>query len=303
VRFGGRFCHLSYTSRSQSGTPIRFFSRFFRFFAPDYTNRCLFAMTETLLSTAPAAIPLTVNGHTFCMVSVQGGTFTMGTKKDDPDNYGDEHPDHDVRVPNFSLGQFPVTQALWKAVMDGENPSFFKGDTRPVEQVSWEDIDKNFLPELNKKLPGWNFRLPTEAEWEYAARSPTLGEGRGGALYAGSNRLEAVGWWAGNSHGETKPVGLKLPNALGLFDMSGNVWEWCEDDWHGDYNGAPTDGRAWVDNPRGSSRVLRGGSWDSDSGYCRVAYRDYGLPGFRGDTVGFRLAASPSSSVAGQAGR
>ncbi len=272
-------------------------------------------MTESLLSTAPAAIPLTVNGHTFHMISVQGGTFRMGTKKDDPDNYGDEHPDHDVRVPDFSLGQFPVTQALWKAVMDGENPSYFKGDSRPVEQVSWEDIDKKFLPELNKKLPGWNFRLPTEAEWEYAARSPAEGTKAGGGnaapndrvtashrltKYAGSNRLEAVGWYGENSHGETKPVGLKLPNALGLFDMSGNVWEWCEDDWHGDYNGAPTDGRAWVDNPRGSSRVLRGGSWFYGAPLiCRVAYRDSYVPGDRASHFGFRLAASPSSSVAG----
>jgi len=264
-------------------------------------------MTEALLATAPAAIPLTVNGHSFHMVPVQGGTFRMGTKKDDPDNYGDEHPDHDVRVPNFSLGQFPVTQALWKAVMDGENPSYFKGDNRPVEQVTWEDIDKKFLPELNKMLPGWNFRLPTEAEWEYAARggeaalSQAVTSSHRLTKYAGSDRLEAVGWYWENSHEETKPVGLKLPNALGLFDMSGNVWEWCAD-WYDEKFYEKCLKKGTVENPRndkkGSDRVLRGGSWGHDSAHCRVASRYSYVPEDRTFSFGFRLAASSSSSVA-----
>jgi Uncharacterized conserved protein len=124
-------------------------------------------ITETLLATAPTPIPLSIGGHTFRMVPVRGGEFDMG------DEHGDLwdscRPVHRVQLDDFWIGQFPVTQALWSAVMDGENPSFFKGDNRPVEKVSWKDIDEKFLPELNKKLLGWNFRLPTEAEWEYAA--------------------------------------------------------------------------------------------------------------------------------------
>jgi sulfatase modifying factor 1 len=250
-------------------------------------------MTETLLSTAPTPIPLSLGGHTFHMVPVQAGEFDMG------DEVGDLwdacRPVHRVRLDGFYIGQFPVTQALWKAVMDGENPSYFKGDTRPAERVSWEDIDKNFLPELNKRLPGWNFRLPTEAEWEYAARG-------GGTLFAGGNRLETVGWWDGNSHGETKPVGLKLPNALGLFDMSGNVWEWC-DDWFDEKFYEKCLKKGMDLNPRnveeGSFRVLRGGSWVSLSGGCRVAGRGTVNPEGRYFTGGFRLAAWPSGSVAG----
>jgi len=266
-------------------------------------------MTEALLSTAPAAIPLTVNGHAFRMVPVRGGTFRMGTKEDDPDKYGDEDPDHDVRVPNFSLGQFPVTQALWRAVAEAlpddidPAPSYFKGDGRPVECVSWEDV-QIFLEKLNRLLPGWNFRLPTEAEWEYAARGGhTMREGSGNLTkYAGSDRLETVGWWDGNSHGETKPVGLKLPNALGLFDMSGNVWEWCAD-WYDSKFYEKCAKKGVAENPRndeaGSDRVLRGGSWSSHSDYCRVALRYNYYPEIRLFNIGFRLAASPSSSVAG----
>jgi len=270
-------------------------------------------MTESLLSTAPAPVPLSVGGHTFRMVPVQGGEFDMGDELGDL--WGACRPVHRVRLDEFCIGQFPVTQALWKAVMDGENPSYFKGDNRPVERVSWEDIDKKFLPELNKKLPGWNFRLPTEAEWEYAARSPAegtkagggsltpaLSRGEGGVTrYAGSGRLETVGWWDGNSHGETKPVGLKLPNALGLFDMSGNVYEWCED-WHDSKFYEKCAAKGTVENPRndgaGSYRVLRGGSWYGHSDYCRVAYRHLNEPGNRDSYFGFRLAASSSSSVA-----
>ncbi len=267
-------------------------------------------MTESLLS--PAPVPLSVGGHTFCMVPVQGGEFDMG------DELGDLwdacRPVHRVRLDEFYIGQFPVTQALWKAVMAGENPSYFKGDNRPVERVSWEDIVEKFLPELNKKLPGWNFRLPTEAEWEYAARSPaegtkagsghTMQTGSGGMTkYAGSDRLEAVGWYGENSHGETKPVGLKLPNALSLFDMSGNVYEWCADWYDSDFYKKCL-AKGTVLNPRndevGSNRVLRGGSWISDDPrLCRVAYRFNHAPDNRGGGIGFRLAASPSSSVAG----
>ncbi len=142
--------------------------------------------------------------------------------------------------------------------------------------------------------------MPTEAEWEYAARGGTRNATQTGASsqtkYAGSDKLKEVGWYDANSHGETKRVGLKEPNELGLYDMSGNVWEWCEDDWHDNYKGAPADGSAWIDAPeRGSNRVMRGGSWNFDAQYCRVASRTSYPPGNRWYTIGFRLALSLQS--------
>lgn len=250
-------------------------------------------MTEALLSTAPAAIPLTVNGHTFRMVPIEGGEFYMG---DEVGDLGDAcRPVHRVRLSPYSMGQFPVTRALWLAVMGGENPSRFKGDMRPVDQVSWDEA-KAFTDKLNEKLPDWGFRLPTEAEWEYAARGGALGSSHS-CLYAGSNRLESVGWWRENGHDKTNPVGLKMPNVLGLFDMSGNVWEWCADWCDGEFY-EKCKKKGTVEDPRndeeGSIRVLRGGSWFfSDPRYCRVASRDSSDPGDRGHGIGFRLAALP----------
>ena len=231
-----------------------------------------------------------VNGCEFRMIPVEGGTFLMGSPDGDTEASSDEKPQHPVKVSDFYIGKYPVTQAVWKAVMNGENPSGFEGDDRPVEQVSWDDITKNFLPALCR-LTGIDYRLPTEAEWEYAARGGKYHTE--GYKYAGSDRLKDVGWFSDNSGRETKPVGQKQPNQLGLYDMSGNVWEWCEDDWHYDYNGAPRDGSAWINRPdRGSSRVGRGGSWSHDARDCRAAYRSYGTPGARSDYLGFRLALS-----------
>ncbi|AEE52752.1 formylglycine-generating enzyme family protein [Haliscomenobacter hydrossis] len=223
----------------------------------------------------------------FRMIEVLGGDFMMGAD-DKAANY-DEKPIHQVNAPTFWMGEFPVTQVLWQAVL-GENPSYFPGLDRPVEQVSWNDVTKRFLPALNVHC-GKNYRLPSEAEWEYAARGGIHHSLYG---YAGSNRLKDVGWYAENSHGETKAVGLKQPNALGLFDMSANVWEWCADHWHDNYKGATKDGSAWIEmGEEGRSRVLRGGSWYLYNPiYYRVSYRGSKDPGLDSDSVGFRLVLS-----------
>ena len=241
-------------------------------------------------------IKIEVRGKTtFAMQHIPGGSFEMGSNKRTW-----EKPPHPVTVRDFYLGIYPVTQALYEAVMS-ENPSHFKGRNRPVEKVSWHDA-KQFIKALNKDkaikeqlkskgLSNYSFRLPSEAEWEYAAKGhPDSSDYE----YSGSDNLKQVGWYRGNSGRETKPVGLLLPNELGLYDMSGNVWEWCEDDWHDNYKKAPDDGSAWIDKPeRGGLRVMRGGSCFGGAVGCRAAYRDYYRPGSRGNGVGFRVACSP----------
>ncbi|MCB9291791.1 MAG: formylglycine-generating enzyme family protein [Lewinellaceae bacterium] len=197
------------------------------------------------------------------------------------------------------MSKYPVTQSLYEAVTGGQ-PSMFKGSDRPLEKVSWQDA-QDFIQILNGrqdvqehfrqlKLSGLAFRLPTEAEWEYAARGGRCSQGY---LYAGSDKLKQVGWYTENSGSETKEVGLLLPNELGLYDMSGNVWEWCEDDWHDNYQGAPEHGTAWVDAPeRGASRVDRGGGYFHGASRCRCAARGRNAPVYRYGNLGFRLAAS-----------
>ncbi len=264
-------------------------------------------MTASLLATSPAPLPLTAGGHTFQMVPVPAGTFSMG---DEQGNLHDAcRPVHTVHLDDFCLGQFPVTQGLWRAVAEASaggidpDPSYFKGDRRPVETVSWDDVQV-FLQRLNEILPSYGFRMPTEAEWEYAARGGAE-EAQAGLRHAGSQRLETVGWWYGNSHEETRPLGLKIPNALGLFDMSGNVWEWCAD-WYDSKFYEKCAAQGTVKNPmneeKGSSCVLRGGSWlhPGLSGQgCRVAYRGDYAPTDRDDNFGFRLAALPPSQWPG----
>ncbi|MBE2207851.1 MAG: SUMF1/EgtB/PvdO family nonheme iron enzyme [Saprospiraceae bacterium] len=230
------------------------------------------------------------------MVFVPGGTFTMGwVKERDGEGYNSEKPAHEVTVKDFYIGKYPVTQSQWRTVMGSDPPELNnKGcDQCPVERVSWDDIQE-FLKKLNE-MTGKQYRLPTEAEWEYAARG---GKQSKGYLYSGSNNLDEVAWYdknykAGNTFGEqktTRPVGGKKPNELGLYDMSGNVWEWCEDDWHSNYNGAPVDGSAWVDSSRASNRVYRGGGWNNTAGYCRAADRRHYTPTLRSNNLGFRLA-------------
>lgn len=214
---------------------------------------------------------------------IPGGSFLMGWLEGRDGAKNDhEIPAHKVQLTDFYIGKYPVTQAQWKAVM-GDNPSHFKeAEQNPVENVSWDDIQE-FLKKLNEKT-GKNYRLPTEAEWEYAARG---GQDSKEYEYAGSNTLETVAWYTENAKNKTHPVGQKSPNELGLYDMSGNVWEWCSD-WYGTYpSGDQTNP---VGPPSGSYRVLRGGSWFNFPQDCRVADRDVGAPGDRGYYVGFRLA-------------
>ncbi|MCC7506343.1 MAG: formylglycine-generating enzyme family protein [Saprospiraceae bacterium] len=239
----------------------------------------------------------TLPTHAFRLLFIEGGAFDMGSADDDPEAFDSEKPRHRVTVPDFYMGEYPVTQALWKAVMN-ENLSNFEGDDRPAENVSWNRA-QDFIRRLNEatkatRPPGHLYRLPTEAEWEYAARGGKYHTDK--YKYAGSDRLKDVGWFGENSDLETKPVGQKDANQLGLYDMSGNVWEWCEDDWHDNYKGAPTDGSAWIDTPeRGTDRVNRGGGWIFPARHCRVAIRDAGRPGLRDDNLGFRLVLAPQS--------
>lgn len=226
------------------------------------------------------------NGPAFRMVKVKGGSFLMGSAADDPEAFDDEKPPIEVTVADFYIGELPVTQEVWEAVT-GSNPSLFPGARRPVEQVSWNDIKENFLPAI-KQAVGLAFRLPSESEWEYAARGGAYGAAED-YRYAGSDELDQVGWYEENSGEETRPAGLLLPNALGLYDMSGNVWEWCEDDWHGTHKGRPADGAAWIGKKRAEPRVIRGGGCFAAPRYCRAACRSYSEPGDRYGIIGFRL--------------
>lgn len=224
----------------------------------------------------------TVNGVTFKMIYVEGGTFQMGaTPEQGSEAFSYEKPVHSVTLSCYHIGETPVTQALWEAVM-GSNPSKFKGDNLPVETVSWNDCQE-FIQKLNQ-LTGKKFRLPTEAEWEYAARG---GKHHSPYKYAGSNSIYEVAWYDDNSGFGTYPVKTKKPNALGIYDMSGNVWEWCQD-WYGAYSGsAQTDPKGPAS---GSYRVPRGGSWCSSAGYCRVSTRNSSHPDDRNSIYGFRLS-------------
>ena len=224
----------------------------------------------------------TVNGVSFEMVRVEGGTFTMGaTAEKGSDADSDEKPTHQVTLSSYSIGKTEVTQELWEAVM-GSNPSDFKGSNLPVEQVSWEDC-QTFIRKLNA-LTGKNFRLPTEAEWEFAARG---GNKSRGYKYSGSKKIDNVAWCGYNSSSKTHPVATKAPNELGIYDMSGNVWEWCND-WESSYTSTSQT------NPTGpgsgSLRVDRGGSWFDSARCCRVSNRSSNRPTYRNYFHGLRLA-------------
>ena len=225
-----------------------------------------------------------VNGVQFRMKYVEGGTFMMGASGDDSEAFYfyDEKPAHKVTLDSYYIAETLVTQELWQAVM-GNNPSKFKGDIhRPVETVSWNDCQE-FIKKLNR-LTGKKFSLPTEAQWEYAARGGMKSKGY---KFSGSNNLGVVAWYDGNSGSETHPVAQKQPNELGLYDMTGNVWEWCQD-WYRAYSSIAQN------NPQGPGsgdyRVLRGDCWRNDSGYCRVSYRNFNNPDCRYYYFGLRLS-------------
>lgn len=227
--------------------------------------------------------PFTVNGVSFNMIAVKGGTFTMGaTSEQGDDAYSYEKPTHQVTLSDYCIGETEVTQELWQAVM-GSNPSNFTGNLqRPVEKVSWNDCQE-FIKKLNQ-LTGKTFRLPTEAEWEYAARGGSQSKGY---KYAGSNTIGDVAWYTSNSSSTTHPVKQKQANELGLYDMSGNVWEWCQD-WYDSYSSTPQTNPAGPSS--GSIRVFRGGSWGADARDCRVSRRYNNTPTFRYCLLGLRLA-------------
>ena len=243
------------------------------------------------------------------MVKVEGGTFTMGATAEQGSDYdSDELPTHQVTLSDYYIGKYEVTQQLWEYVMsysgtcaDGSSMSAYASDVwlgsdpsssygvgyyYPAYYVSYYDIVDIFLPRLNK-ITGRTYRLPTEAEWEFAARG---GKQSKGYKYSGSDNIGVVAWYTGNSGGKTHQVGTKEPNELGIYDMSGNVWEWCGD-WYGSYSSSAQT------NPTGPSsgslRVLRGGSWDCDARRCRVSYRYIFIPSNRYDDFGFRVVLVP----------
>ena len=225
----------------------------------------------------------TVNGVSFTMIAVKGGTFRMGATAEHADYaYDREYPVHNVTLSDFYIGETEVTQELWDAVM-GSNPSYFTGNMQyPVEYVSWNECQE-FISKLNA-LTGENFKLPTEAQWEYAARG---GNKASGYLYSGSNNIGDVAWYNNNSNDKTHAVKTKAPNELGIYDMSGNVWEWCSD-WSGSYSSSlVTDP---VGPSSGSDRVLRGGNWYGHAFHCRVTNRPESNPDYRDLSFGLRLA-------------
>ena len=244
------------------------------------------------------------------------GRFWMGSPKEEPGRFDNEGPRHLVTLTEgYWLFDTPCTQALWEAVM-GKNPSRFQSPTRPVENVGWHDA-QDFLARINGRIPGLDLTLPSEAQWEYACRAGTeTAIYTGDLAILGENNapaLDPIAWYGGNSgvkfeldsgydssgwpekqyrhtKAGTRPVQQKRANPWGLYDMLGNVWEWTQDHWHENYQGAPDDGSAWSSGDAGALRVLRGGSWSLVARNVRAAFRNHGHPDFRLDVFGFRCA-------------
>ena len=282
----GRQINLSHCTNKQCGKVIPSDAQFCPY--------CGTAVAKPGKSAAANKLDITVNGITFTMVRVEGGTFMMGATAEQTGAYNFEKPAHQVTLSTYYIGQTEVTQALWKAVMgetpttddDQWGPEIGLGDNYPAHNISYNDV-LSFISKLNS-LTGRTFRMPTEAEWEYAARG---GNKSKGYLYSGGNTLDNVGWYYENSSSKTHPVAQKAANELGLYDMSGNVEEWCSD-WYDTYSSLSQT------NPTGpstgSGRVLRGGCWSNAATYSRVANRDYNSPSIRHYNFGVRLALSSS---------
>ena len=227
------------------------------------------------------------------MISIPGGTFMMGVAQNEASASSDEYPQHLVNIAAFSMAKYPITQAQWEAIM-GNNPSSFKGANRPVENVTWHEAQE-FCQRLSQKT-GKTYRLPSEAEWEYACRAGTTTPFHFGetitvdlANYDAKYRYASAP--TGTYRQQTTDVGSFPPNAFGLYDMHGNVWEWCADPWHENYDGAPTDGSVWEWGGNTQYRVIRGGSWVSDPGNCRCAFRIRIEPDGRYRNFGFRVVS------------
>ncbi|MBE9144795.1 SUMF1/EgtB/PvdO family nonheme iron enzyme [Planktothrix mougeotii LEGE 06226] len=219
------------------------------------------------------------------MVSIPGGTFMMGAAQNEANASSDEYPQHPVNIAAFSMAKYPITQAQWEAIM-GNNPSSFKGANRPVDSVTWHEAQE-FCQRLSQKTSK-TYRLPSEAEWEYACRAKTESP-----FHFGETITADLANYGGNC-AETTDVGsFKKPNAFGLYDMHGNVWEWCADPWHENYTGAPDDGSVWESGGNTQYRVLRGGSCYGNPWVCRSAYRYRYVPVSRNRYFGFRVVSLP----------
>jgi formylglycine-generating enzyme required for sulfatase activity len=217
-------------------------------------------------------------------VPISAGAFEMGSPLDEEDRHSDEGPVHHVNLEKaFHMCRYEVTQKQWREIM-GDNPSYFEGDDDlPVEMVTWDEVQE-FIKKINEAEGTNKYRLPSEAEWEYACRTGTTTRYSFGDS---ESKLGDYAWYDENSDGKTHQVGQKKPNSWGLYDMHGNVWEWVQDSWHDSYNGAPADGSAWEGD--GTYRVIRGGSWSSNARDCRSALRDLIAPRIRFADLGFRL--------------
>ena len=253
--------------------------------ASSSSNTLGYSSASSSMSSGSNTISIPVkNGISIEMVKVEAGTFMMGATSEMKGPYDNEKPLHQVTLTNdYYMGMYEVPQALWEAVM-GSNPSEYKGDNLPVEMVSWNDCQE-FISKLNS-LTGRKFRLPTEAEWEYAAHG---GKKSRGYQYSGNSNISDVAWYDGNSGSKPHPVGTKQANELGIYDMSGNVYEWCSD-WYGSYSSSSQMNPTGADS--GSGCVVRGGSWYDFARGCRLSYRGSITPFYRGNDLGLRLALS-----------
>ena len=252
----------------------------------------LYVLHRTLAGAEKGPEPRIYNGLGMEFVYIEPGTFMMGSPPGEEGRWAHEEQHQVTLTRGFYMQTMEVTQSQWKAVM-GENPAAFPtcGTDCPVERVSWHDVQA-FVEKLNQREDTSTYRLPTEAEWEYAARA---GSTTAYSFGDDKSQLRAHAWYRGNGRDRTHRVGKKQPNAWGLHDVHGNVWEWVQDDFHRTYKEAPEDGSAWVDEPRGPTRTMRGGSWMDITPFCRSAMR-FGLGPDEGNTiVGFRLVKSVTS--------